>query len=36
MQLTHPCPLGYIAITYLHKSAGWSVGFSFNPTSLYS
>jgi hypothetical protein len=31
-----PCPHGYMSITYLHKSAGWSVGFISNPTSLYS
>ena len=31
-----PSPRGYITITYLHKSAGWLVGFISNPTSLYS
>jgi len=39
MKITHfeenSCPRGYITITYLHKSAGWSVGFISNPTSLY-
>jgi hypothetical protein len=30
------CPYEYININYLQKSAGWSVGFISNPTSLYS